>query len=100
MNSSTLSLFSTGTTTGLVIESGHSLTSCVPIFEGFPIQHAFQKNQLAGDEMIKRLQTLLKKRTEISNISLETVKDIKEKMCRVALNYYSEVILYFKRKAK
>lgn len=33
MNSSTLSLFSTGDTTGLVIESGHGLTTVTPIFE-------------------------------------------------------------------
>ena len=41
MNSSTLSLFSTGTTTGLVIESGHSTTSVIPVFEGYPITHSF-----------------------------------------------------------
>lgn len=34
MNSATLSLFSTGTTTGLVVEAGHSIVSVVPIFEG------------------------------------------------------------------
>lgn len=41
MNSSTLSLFATGSTTGLVVESGHSVTSVVPVFEGYPITHAF-----------------------------------------------------------
>lgn len=35
MNSATLSLFSTGSTTGLVVEAGHALTSIVPIFEGY-----------------------------------------------------------------
>lgn len=40
MNSATLSLFSTGITSGLVVESGHSLTSVVPVFEGFVIPHA------------------------------------------------------------
>lgn len=40
MNSATLSLFSTGTTSGLVLECGHSLTTCTPIFEGFPMAHA------------------------------------------------------------
>jgi actin-related protein len=33
MNSATLSLFSTGKTTGFVIESGHGLTTATPIFE-------------------------------------------------------------------
>lgn len=33
MNSATLSLFSTGETTGLVVESGHGLTTVTPVFE-------------------------------------------------------------------
>ena len=33
MNSATLSLFSTGETTGLVIESGHGLSTVTPVFE-------------------------------------------------------------------
>lgn len=33
LNSSTLSLFSTGETTGLVVESGHGLTTVTPVFE-------------------------------------------------------------------
>jgi actin-related protein len=40
MNSATLSLFSTGLSTGLVVESGHSLTSVVPVFEGYLVNHA------------------------------------------------------------
>lgn len=49
MNSATLSLFSTGSTTGLVVESGHALTSVVPIFEGFPMPHAIAKSTIAGE---------------------------------------------------
>ncbi len=33
MNSATLSLFSTGETSGLVIESGHGLSTVTPVFE-------------------------------------------------------------------
>jgi actin-related protein len=33
MNSSVLSLFSTGRTRGLVVESGHGFTSTLPVFE-------------------------------------------------------------------
>jgi len=40
MNSASLSLFSTGLTTGLVVEAGHGTTSVTPIFEGFPVNHA------------------------------------------------------------
>ena len=36
MNSSSTTLFSTGETTGLVLESGHGITTVCPIFEGYP----------------------------------------------------------------
>jgi len=34
MNSSCTALFSAGETTGLVLESGHGMTTVCPIFEG------------------------------------------------------------------
>lgn len=36
MNSSTLTLFSSGETTGFVMESGHGITTVCPIYEGYP----------------------------------------------------------------
>ena len=39
-NSSMLGLFSYGKTSELIVDSGFNLTSSVPLYEGFPLQHA------------------------------------------------------------
>lgn len=59
MNSATLSLSSTGSTTGLVVEIGHGVTSVVPVFEGFPMPHAIAKSTVAGEAMTKKLYEIL-----------------------------------------
>lgn len=48
MNSAVLSLFSTGRTTGVVIESGQGCTYSVPIIEGLALPHGIQTIEVAG----------------------------------------------------
>ena len=47
-NTAALSLFSTGTTTGLVAECGEGVTYTVPVFEGYALPHAMHNIKVAG----------------------------------------------------
>ena len=50
-----------GETTGVVLDSGDGVTHCVPIFEGFSIQHAATRIDLGGRDITENLALLLRK---------------------------------------
>jgi actin len=58
-NSSSLSLFASGRTTGLVVECGAGITSSVPVFEGLALQHAATTINYAGQDVSQNLKALL-----------------------------------------
>ena len=54
-----LALYSTGKTTGVVLNSGYGMTSAVPVFEGFALSHAIQKINLGGEQLTDYLISLM-----------------------------------------
>ena len=54
-NTAALSLFSTGTTTGLVAECGEGVTYTVPVFEGYALPHAMHNIKVAGQDITQKL---------------------------------------------
>ena len=60
-NTASLSLFSTGSTTGLVAESGHGISYAVPVFEGFALPHAIHRIDIAGHDITMKLMKEIQK---------------------------------------
>jgi centractin len=83
-----LSLYASGRTTGVVLDSGDGVTNAVPVYEGFILPHAVTRIDVAGRDITDYLQLLLRKAGHNFHTSaeLEVVKDIKEKICFVAFN--------------
>jgi len=83
-----LSLYASGRTTGIVLDSGDGVTHSVPIYEGFAIPQAMRRIDIGGRDITEHLQMLLRKSGYYfyTSSEFEVVRSIKETCCYVAFD--------------
>jgi len=95
-----LALYSSGRTTGCVVDSGHGVTHIVPVYEGYHLPNAVVRVDIAGCDVTAYLEQLLLDQWETLSLSTGNIgghdlsrlaMDIKETLAYVAKDFSSEM---------
>eukprot|EP01064_Diplonema_japonicum_P020596 TRINITY_DN30201_c0_g1_i1.p1 TRINITY_DN30201_c0_g1~~TRINITY_DN30201_c0_g1_i1.p1 ORF type:complete len:379 (+),score=63.51 TRINITY_DN30201_c0_g1_i1:33-1169(+) len=92
-NQGCTSLFSSGRSTGLVLDSGEGVTHLTPVWEGYSLPHYIGRLELAGSDLTKYLVQLLRARGLPFSTpdDFRIAEDIKEKLCYLSADYSKEL---------
>jgi len=81
-----LALYASGRLTGCVLDSGHGMTQCVPIYDGFALPHAVTRMEVAGGDVDQYFQHLIRRFSGVTfhtSSELELVRELKELHCEL-----------------
>mmetsp|Transcript_4265 Transcript_4265/g.7603 ORF Transcript_4265/g.7603 Transcript_4265/m.7603 type:complete len:427 (+) Transcript_4265:69-1349(+) len=81
-----LSLYASGRTTGVVLDVGEGVTHCIPVYEGYALPHSIVRSDVAGSDVTKRLQLLMRKNGVAFSTTAESdfCSTMKEEVCYVS----------------
>jgi actin beta/gamma 1 len=88
-----LSLYASGRTTGVVLDSGNGLSHAVPIYEGFALPHTILRLEFAGRDITELLiRQLMERGYPFTTFTeRESIRNLKEKVCYVAPDFEREL---------
>ncbi|KAG2734673.1 hypothetical protein G9P44_002679 [Scheffersomyces stipitis] len=92
-----LSLYASGRTTGVVIDSGDGVSHIVPVYEGFSLPTSIKRMDIAGRDITEQLVFNIRRMTGValsSSSEFEIARLIKEKACFVSKNPTKDEKLY------
>jgi len=80
-----LSLYASGRTTGIVLDVGEGVTHCIPVYEGHALPHSITRSDIAGRDVTKHMQLLLRKSglNFTTTAEFDFVRTMKEEACFV-----------------
>ncbi|KAK2948946.1 putative Actin [Blattamonas nauphoetae] len=86
VSSALCSLYASGVTTGIVVDSGDGCTTVTPIIQNRILTHSIQRSEYGGRDITSRLRHLLRLEGHsfTSSSEFEVVREIKEELCFIS----------------
>ena len=101
-NQSLLSFYSYGKITGIVLDSGDGVTQVLPVYDGYAIRSAIHRVDLAGSDLTHYLMRILTEKGLFfsSSVEYQIVKEMKEKLSFIALDYNEEMLKSYEKSSE